>query len=85
MSTSTFKYFFELTRAGLLGLYQQWLQNIAIFMCKVENELMPSYKTEIFNTAPKRYDMQNADFNIPRFRTVHCEKHSLRYFLTLCS
>ena len=37
---------------------------------------MPTYITEIFNTAPKRYNLRNAHFNIPRFRTVH----SLRYF-----
>jgi len=29
---------------------------------------------------PKRYNLRNADFNIPRFRTVHYGKHSLRYF-----
>ena len=69
-----------LTRAGLLSLYQQRLQNIAIFMYKVKNGLMPSYITEIFNTTPKRYNLRNADFNIPRFRIVHYGKHSLRYF-----
>ena len=69
-----------LTRAGLLSLYQQRLQNIAIFMYKVKNGLMPSYITEIFNTTPKRYILRNADFNIPRFRIVHYGKHSLRYF-----
>ena len=69
-----------LTRAGLPSLYQQRLHNIAIFMYKVKNGLVPTYITEIFNTAPKRYNLRNADFNIPRFRTVHYGKHSLRYF-----
>ena len=41
---------------------------------------MPTYKTEIFHTAPKRNNLRNADFSIPRFRTVHYGKHSLRYF-----
>ena len=66
-----------LTRAGLLSLYQQSLQNIAIFMYKVKNGLMPSYITAVFNTTPKRYNLRNADFNIPRFRIVHHGKHSL--------
>ncbi|KAL9986094.1 hypothetical protein ACROYT_G000171, partial [Oculina patagonica] len=69
-----------LKRAGLPSLYQRRLQNIAILMYKVKHGLVPTYITEIFNTAPKRYNLRNADFNIPRFRTVHYGKHSLRYF-----
>ena len=49
-------------------------------MYKVKNGLMPTYITEIFNTAPKRHNLRNADFNIPRFRTVPYGKHSPRYF-----
>ena len=41
---------------------------------------MPTYITEISNTALKRYNLRNADFNIPRFCTVQYRKHSLRYF-----
>ena len=67
-------------RAGLPSLYQQRLQNIAILMYKVKHGLVPTYITEIFNTAAKRYNFRNADFNTPRFRTVHYGKHSLRYF-----
>ena len=40
-----------LTRAGPRSLYQQRLPNIAIFMYKVKNGLMPTYITEIINTA----------------------------------
>ena len=69
-----------LTRAALPSLYQQRLQNIAILMYKVKNELVPTYITEIFNTTPKQYNLRNADVNVPRFRTVHYGKHSLRYF-----
>ena len=58
-----------LTRAALPSLYQQRLQNIAILMYKVKNGLLPTYITEIFNTTPKQYNLRNADFNIPRFRT----------------
>ena len=57
-----------LKRAGLPSLYQQRLQNIAILMYKVKHGLVPTYITEIFNTAPKRYNPRNADFNTPRFR-----------------
>ena len=39
-------------------------------MYKVKNGLMPTYTTEIFNTAPIRYNLRNADFNIRCFRTV---------------
>ena len=64
------------TRAGLRSLFRQ---NTAIFMYKVKNGLMPTYTTEIFNTAPKRYNLRNADFNIRCFRTVDYGKHFLRY------
>ena len=60
-----------LTRAGLPSLYQQRLQNIAIFMYKIKNRLVPTYITEIFNTTPKQYNLRNAQ----RFRTVHYGKH----------
>ena len=49
-------------------------------MYKVKNTLVPTYITEIFNTTTIQYNLRNADFNIPRFRTVHYGKHSLRYF-----
>ena len=41
---------------------------------------MHTHITEIFDTAPKRYNLRNADFNIARFSTVHLGKHSLQYF-----
>ena len=41
---------------------------------------MPPCITEIFNTTPTQCNLRNADFSIPRFRTVHYGKHSLRYF-----
>ena len=49
-------------------------------MYKVKIGLVPTYITEIFNTAPKRYNLSNSDFNIPRFGTVHYGKKSLQYF-----
>ena len=68
----------DLTKASLSSLYQQRLQNIATLMYKVKNRLVPTYITEKFNTTTKQYNLRNADFNIPRFRTVHYGKHSLR-------
>ena len=41
---------------------------------------MPFYITEIFNTAPKLYNMGNADINIPRFRTVLWKTFSTTLF-----
>ena len=60
--------------------------SVSIYRFKRDNFLLKTlytyitYITEIFNTAPKRYNLRNTDFNIPRFRTVHYGKHSLRYF-----
>ena len=67
------------TRAGLPNLHQQRLQNTAIFMFKVKIGLVPTYITEIFNTAPKRYNLSNSDFNILRFGTVHYGKKVSMY------
>ena len=49
-------------------------------MYKVKNGLVLKYITEIFNITLKQYNLRNADFKIPRFRTVHFGKHSLLYF-----
>jgi len=49
-------------------------------MGQSNNGLVPTYITELFNTSPKRYNLRNADFNIPGFRTVHYGEHSLRLF-----
>ena len=62
------------------GHSNRGLKRPTFLAMKVKSGLMPTYITEIFNTAPKRYNLRNADFNIPRFRTVQYGKHSLRYF-----
>ena len=48
-------------------------------MYKVKNGLVPQYISELFDVPHKGYNLRNADFNIPRFRTVRYGKHSLRY------
>ena len=49
-------------RAGLPSLNQTRLQNIATFMLKVKNNLVPNYVTQIFDTNPNIYSLRNADF-----------------------
>ena len=61
-------------------LYQRRLQEIATLTYKVKNGLVPHYILELFQTIPKGYNLRNADFNIPRIRTTHYGKHSLRFF-----
>ena len=56
------------------------LQDIAILMFKVKNDLCPRYIKELFqrnNINNNR--LRNSDFVIPRFNTVTYGKHSLRY------
>ena len=69
-----------LKRASLPTLLQRRLQKIATLMCKVKNDLVPHYISELFQTTPKGYNLRNADFNIPRISTAHYGKHSLRFF-----
>ena len=66
--------------AKLPTLKNRRLQDIAILMYKVKNELCPSYIKEIFqNNNINRYIFRNSDFVIPRFKTVTYGKHRLRY------
>ena len=55
------------------------LQDIAILMYKVKNDLVPSYISEIFTQKGTRYDLRNSDFEIPRFNTIRYGKHTLRF------
>ena len=66
--------------AKLPTLKNRRLQDIAILMYKVKNELCPSYIKEIFqNNNVNRYIFRNSDYVIPRFNTVTYGKHRLRY------
>ena len=47
------------------------LQDIAILMYKVKNDLVPSYISEIFTRKSTRYNLRNSDFEIPRFNTIY--------------
>ena len=48
-------------------------------MYKVRNGLAPDYIGELFNLANKGYSLRKADFDIPRYSTVRCGKHSSSY------
>jgi hypothetical protein len=56
------------------------VQDIAILMFKIKNNLAPSYIQNLFCTNKTRsYNLRNSDFRIPRFNTVKYGKHSIRY------
>lgn len=76
--TSTYEQLLEL--ANLPSLHNRRLQDIAILMYKVKNNLSPSNISDIFNTTDKGYALRNADFHLPRWNTVKYGKHSIRYF-----
>ena len=44
-------------------------------MFEVKNGLVPHYISELFHTIPKGCNLRNADFNIPRFRTITVNTH----------
>jgi len=73
-----------LKRARLTTLQNSRLQDILILMFKVQNKLVVNYISDIFNIKEedingKRYNLRNADFVLPRFKTVSYGKHSLRF------
>ena len=71
----------ELLRANLSTLFNRRLQDIAILMFKVKNNISLVYVNRIFETIDKVYSLRNADFHRPRFNTVQYGKHALRYFV----
>ena len=77
--TTTETYEELLKRAKLPTLHNRRLQDIAILMYKVKNDLVPSYISEIFTRKGTRYNLRNSDFEIPRFNTIRYGKHTLRY------
>ena len=77
--TTTETYEELLKRAKLPTRHNRRLQDIAILMYKVNNDLVPSYISEIFTRKGTRYNLRNSDFEIPRFNTIRYGKHTLRY------
>ena len=68
-----------LSMARLSTLHNQRLQDIAILMYKVKNNMCPTYISTLFEQPAIKYELRNHDFTIPRFNTVSFGKHSLRY------
>ena len=69
-----------LTHAGMTSLYNMRLQDIAIFMFKIRNRLLPYNILELFSSSPSNYNLRNSDFHVQRVKTVKYGKHSLRFF-----
>ena len=66
--------------SGLPTLQNRRLQDIAILMYKVKNNLAPTNVAELFNLNNSRNSLRNKDFHLPRFNTITYGKHSFRYF-----
>ena len=60
-------------------LHNRRLQDIAILMYKVKNNMCSTYISTLFEQPAIKYKLCNHDFTIPRFNTVSFGKHSLRY------
>ena len=56
------------------------LQDIAIFMFKIRNRLLPYNILELFSSSSSNYNLRNSDFHVQRVKTVKYGKHSLRFF-----
>ena len=71
--------------AKLTILQNRRVQDILlILMFKVKNKLTVNQIADIFNINEeninsKRYNLRNADFVLPRFKTVTYGRHSLRF------
>ena len=48
-------------------------------MYKVKHKLCPAYIRNIFKEPNSNYNLGQADFSIPRYKTVTYGKHSIRY------
>ena len=63
-----------LSRAHMTTLLNSRLQNIATFMYKIKNKLLPVNILETFSGVTTAYKLRNNDFFIPRFNTVRYGK-----------
>ena len=68
-----------LATAGLPTLFNRRLQDIAILMFKVKNNLCPQYIVDLFERQQSNHNLRNADFILPRFDAVTYGKHSVMY------
>ena len=75
--SSSYSDLLEMT--NLCTLKNRRIQDIAILMYKVRNNLRPSYITSLFRNSNTKYNLRNNDYVLPRFNTITFGKHSLRY------
>ena len=70
-----------LEKDGLVSIHHRNIQSLAIEMCKVKNELVPTITANISGTMPENhYNLQNYnDFRIPFARTVYHGTESISY------
>ena len=74
---ANYKQLFE--RANLPILMNRRLQDIVIIMYNEKFKLAPSYIQDLFSTNHTAYNLRVKEFTIPRFKSIHYGKHSLRY------
>ena len=68
-----------LSMAWLSALHNRRLQDLAILMYKVKNNMCPTYISTLFEQLAIKYKLCNHDFTIPRFNAVSFGKPSIRY------
>lgn len=66
--------------AGITSLYNMRLQDIAFFMFKIRNRLLPYNILELFSPLLSNYNLRNSDFHVQRVKTVKYRENSLRFF-----
>ena len=73
-----------ISMAGLSTLQNLRLQDIAILMYKIKNNMCPTYISTLFEHPAIKYKLCNHDFTIPRVNTVSFGKHLPRYMGQRC-
>ena len=79
-NTNSLTYQELLDKAQLSSLNNRRLQDIAILMYKVKNNLTSQYINELFRNSSRRYKLRNADFDLPKYNTAKYGRHSIRYY-----
>ena len=75
----TISYEERLKNANPHTLNNKRLQDIAILMYKVKNDLAPKSLQCTFERQIKSYNLRNLDFKQPNHQTIKFGKHSIRY------
>ena len=65
--------------ADIPSLYNRRLQDIAVFMYKINHKFLPQRLCNLFQLDSGSYHLRKQEFVHPRFSSVTYGKHSLRY------